>query len=238
MILFIIIMYKIEYVLFFKNSTKQKFTYIWINYRKESNFFFFLNIDTDTNVWNFWRYLTIFPGVFPSSLAPFLSLSCAPNLFKKQRSPWGLVDKREKIIGAAGYRLENLIQRATSKTSTINNNNGISIKQSTTVQVSHVWLARVQKRKLKTRAAYSTGWLQKPDLTSGRYLVQYKTWGVRQENKTRAWCILQQAHSKNTLVRSWELNKRINRTSQRIDLWFGECPLKTIFSKDLPFLSI
>lgn len=50
MILFIIIMYKVEYVLFFKNSMKQKFTYIWINYRKESNFFFFLNIDTDTNV--------------------------------------------------------------------------------------------------------------------------------------------------------------------------------------------
>lgn len=200
-------------------------------------FFFWISILIRTfeifdDIWQFSR------GVFPSSLAPFLSLSCAPNLFKKQRSPWGLVDKREKIIGAAGYRLENLIQRATSKTSTINNNNGISIKQSTTVQVSHVWLARVQKRKLKTRAAYSTGWLQKPDLTSGRYLVQYKTWGVRQENKTRAWCILQQAHSKNTLVRSWELNKRINRTSQRIDLWFGECPLKTIFSKDLPFLSI
>lgn len=42
MILFIIIMYKVEYVLFFKNSMKQKFTYIWINYRKESNIFLFL----------------------------------------------------------------------------------------------------------------------------------------------------------------------------------------------------
>ena len=56
------------------------------------------------------------------------------------------------ITGAAGYRLENLIQRAT--TTIISNNNGIMIKkknkkQSTTVQVSHVWLARVLKKKNK-----------------------------------------------------------------------------------------
>ena len=38
-LLFIIITYKMEYVLFLKNGMKQKFTYIWINYRKESNFF-------------------------------------------------------------------------------------------------------------------------------------------------------------------------------------------------------
>lgn len=97
MILFIIIMYKVEYVLFLKNSMKQKFTYIWINYRKESNFFF-LNIDTDTNVWNFWQYLTIFPGDFSKLACSFSFSIVRSESLQETEVSVGISTKERKLL--------------------------------------------------------------------------------------------------------------------------------------------